>query len=447
MIEPSLPPMIPVPAPVAGLVFALTGARRTARLRGRYGRAYQVKIPGVGVCVAVSDPALVKQVFTAKPDVVRAGGDFNPLSRTLGPKSMFAIDGDEHLRQRRLLLPPFHGERMGAYTSIFEEETLREIATWPEGEEFPTIPGTMRITLNAILRAVFGAHDEEFDEFLEFMPPWVKLGSLLTSAPGLQRDLGRRSPWGRFLAYRRRFDGLVDRLIAQGRNDPNLTERSDVLALMLQARYDDGGEMTRDEIADQLLAMLVAGHETTAGTLAWAVERLRRHPVLLQRLADEIEEGGSALREATIYEVQRTRPVIAGATRLVEQPFALGEWVLPPGMVVLIDSVGLHTDPELFPDPYRFDPDRFVGTKPDTYQWVPFGGGRRRCIGAAFAQLEMDVVLRVMIEQLELIPTSERDEKWRFRGVAFAPSRGGAARVRRRAVPLQARREAEAALA
>lgn len=437
-----LPPKARTPAPLAALHFAVGNSRLRSRLRRRYEQAFRLRIPGMGEGVVVYDPALVKQVFTAKPEVLAGGGDFNPLSRTLGPRSMFALDGDEHLRQRRLLLPPFHGERMGAYAAIFEEETLNEIATWPEDHDFASIPGTMRITLNAILRAVFGAEGAEFDELREFMPAWVKLGSLLTSAPFLHHDLGRWSPWGRFLAYRRRYDAVLDRLIAQGREDPNLTERSDVLALLLQARYEDGTEMTRDEMSDQLLALLVAGHETTAGTLAWAIERLRRHPTVLRRLAAEIEAGGKELREATIYEVQRTRSVIGGAMRYTRQPFALGEWLLPPQTLVVVDGLAMHCDPAIFPAPERFDPDRFLGVKPDTYAWVPFGGGRRRCIGAAFAHLEMDVVLRVLIERLELLPTRKRDERWRFRGVAFAPSRGGVVRMRRRAVPLEARTEA-----
>ena len=434
-----LPPKARIPAPLAALYFAIGNPRARSLLRRRYGSAVRIWAPEMGEVVIVCDPVLVKQIFTAKPEELAGGGDFNPLSRTLGPNSMFGLDGDEHLRQRRLLLPPFHGERMGAYAAIFEEETLSEIATWPEDRDFPAIEGTMRITLNAILRAVFGAEGAEFDELRAFMPAWVKLGSLLTSAPPLQRDLGRWSPWGRFLAYRRRYDAILDRLIARAREDPNLAARSDVLALLLQARDEDGTQMTRAEMSDQLLTLLVAGHETTAGTLAWAIERLRRHPAVLARLADEIEAGGRELREATIYEVQRSRAVIGGAMRRTKQPFALGEWVLPAGMLVIIDGLAIHGNPAIFPVPERFNPERFLGVKPDTYAWLPFGGGRRRCVGAAFAHLEMDVVLRVLIERLELVPTRERGERWRFRGVAFAPSRGGRARVRRRRRPLEAR--------
>ncbi len=436
------PPKVPLPGPVATALFVSGGSRLTARLRRRYGRVVTVNIAGLGEGVAVADPALVKRVFTAKPEVVSGGGTWAPLAHTLGQRSPFALDRDEHLQQRRLLLPPFHGERMASYASIFEEETLREIATWPEDCDVPTLDGMSRITLNAILRAVFGAQDDEFDELLELLPPWVKLGSFLTTAPWLRKDLGPWSPWRRFLGYRARYEAIVDRLIDQGRRDPRLAERTDVLALLLQARYDDGEPMSRQELADVLLSLLVAGHETTAGTLAWSVERLRRHPQILRRLEREIEEGGKELREATIHELQRTRSVIGGALRKVVAPFQLGDWLLQPGTMILVDGFALHSDPELFPEPYRFNPDRFLGVKPDTYAWVPFGGGRRRCVGAAFAQLEMDVVLRTLLQHVELVATSERDERWRFRGVAFAPSRGGVARIRRRPEPLRVHADA-----
>jgi len=433
----NLPPKPPFPGPLATGLFLSGALRRYPRLRRRFGDAYRLRLPSIGQTVIVSNPELVKQVFTAAPDVVYGGE--NPLSKTLGPYSSFSLDEDDHLRQRRLLLPPFHGERMAGYGEIFEEEALREIATWPEGEDFPTLQPMMRITLNAILRTVFGvAEGPEFDSFRRWMPGWVKLGSALTALPWAQRDLGRWSPWARFLKTRKVYDSLVRQLIEKGLADPNLSERGDVLALLLQARYEDGTAMTREELSDQLLSLLVAGHETTAGSLAWTVERLRRNPAVLARLVEEVREGGSELREATIREVQRTRPVIAGTGRTVKKPFELGEWRLAPGMAVFVDGAAMHYDSRLFDRPKSFDPDRFVGRKPETYEWVPYGGGRRRCVGAAFAHLEMDVVLRTLLSQVELLPTGERGESWRFRGVAFAPSRGGLAQIRHRRTPLVA---------
>ena len=401
------------------------------RLRGRYGSAFTVNLPVIGETVVISDPAEVKQLFTTSPEIAD-NLDFN-LGRVLGPNSFFALSGEAHKQQRRLLVPPFHGRRLRGYEAIVEEEAVREMAAWPEGREFATLDSMMRITLNAILRAVFGADGTELAALRELLPAMVKLGSRLAVLPLPRRDLGRWSPWGRARAYRREYDAIVDRLIAAAR--PGLGERGDVLALMLQSRYDDGAGMSRDEIADQLLTLLSAGHETTATTLAWAVERLRRHPAVLRRLAAEADAGGSQLREVTILEVQRVRPVIDATARQVRAPgMRLGRWTLPAGQVVVVSIYLIHHDEALFPDAGRFDPDRFAGSRPDTYQWIPFGGGARRCIGAAFAHMEMNVVLRTILRDFTLEPTRERGERWHSRGIAWCPAKGGRAVVRRATV-------------
>ena len=411
---------------------ALAAPLRTMRrLRERYGPAFTIDVPIFGKAVVISDPAEVKQLFTTSPEIAD-NLDIN-LGRVLGPNSFFALSGDAHKRQRKLLVPPFHGRRLRAYEAIVEEEAVREMATWPEDREFVTLDSMMRITLNAILRAVFGADGAELAALRELLPAMVKLGSRLAVLPIPRTDLGRWSPWGRGLAYRREYDAIVGRLIAAGRQDPRLDDRDDVLALMLQSRYDDGAGLSRDEIADQLLTLLTAGHETTATTLAWAVERLRRHPAVLRRLADEADAGGSDLREATILEVQRVRPVIDRTARQVRAPtMRLGRWTLPKGQVVLVSIYLIHTDEALFPRALSFDPDRFVGSRPDTYQWIPFGGGVRRCIGAAFAHMEMNVVLRTLLRDFTLEPTSERGERWHSRGIAWCPAKGGRAVVHRR---------------
>jgi cytochrome P450 family 138 len=221
-------------------------------------------------------------------------------------------------------------------------------------------------------------------------------------------------------------------LIAAAKTDTELESRADVLALMVQARHEDGSPMSNPEIRDELVTMLVAGHETTAHTLSWAVERLRRHPEVLERLVDEVRAGGKALREATIREVQRMRPVIAFAGRVVRKPYELGGFRLPVGTRLLLAACLTHYDPDLFSRPDRFEPDRFLDTVPDTYTWIPFGGGIRRCIGATFAHMEMDVVLRVLLERVELLPTDAPPEPWAFRGVVWAAGEGGKAAVRHR---------------
>jgi cytochrome P450 family 138 len=270
---------------------------------------------------------------------------------------------------------------------------------------------------------VFGAEGAEFAELRKLLPPFVTLGSRLAVAPISKK--GRFNPWRRFERMRREYDAIVDRLIAKARPDGD-----DVLAMMLQTRYDDGSGLSRDEIADQLLTLLTAGHETTATTLAWAVERIRRHPGLLNELH---EDDDGKLLDATILEVQRTRPVIDLTARQVKQDgFRLGRWTLPKGYAVLVSIALIHDDDAVFPHAATFDPHRFEGARPDLYQWIPFGGGTRRCLGAAFATMEMTVVLRTLLRDFTLVPTTAPGERWHSRGVAYAPAKGGRAVVRRR---------------
>ena len=423
-----LPPGPSTPRFVQGAYALTTPFRGMRRLRARYGDTFTVHMPIFGRAVVISDPAEIKQLFTTGADTVD-NLDAN-LGRILGPGSLFALSGEDHHRQRKLLVPPFHGRRLAAYERIVEDETVREMASWPMDRPFPTLPSTMRITINAILRAVFGAQGAELDHLRELLPRMVSLGSRLAVLPLPKR--GRWSPWTRFRAMRREYDTVIDRLIDTAKAD--LDDRDDVLAMMLQSRYDDGSPMSNSEIADQLLTLLAAGHETTATTLAWAVERLRRHPDVLRALVDEVDEGGSALREATVLEVQRVRPVIDMVGRQAKAGFTLGRWTVPKGYAVLV-SIGLiHDDDKVFPNARTFDPSRFVGTRPDLYNWIPFGGGSRRCLGAAFATMEMNVVLRTMLRDHTLVPTTDRDERWHSRGVAYAPGKGGLAVVRRRTV-------------
>ncbi len=432
MTTATLPPGPSAPRFVQG-AYALAAPRRAIlRLHARYGDAFTVNVPIFGRAVVISNPAEIKELFLAGPEV--AGNLDRNLGRVLGPGSLFALTGEEHRRQRRLLVPPFHGRRLAAYEKVVEEETARELASWPQGPAFATLPSMMRITLNAILRAVFGAERAEFAGLRELLPPLVTLGSRLAALPIPRADWGRWSPWGRFGAMRRDYDAIIERLIAAAERDTGLDRRDDVLALMLQSRYSDGGEMSHGEIADQLLTLLAAGHETTATTLAWAVERLRRHPEVLRKLVEEVDAGGSAFREATILEVQRTRPVIDMAGRQVKAgSLRLGRWTLPKGCPVLVSIALIHNEESVFPNARVFNPSRFLAARPDLYAWIPFGGGVRRCLGAAFANMEMNVVLRTMLRDFSLVPTAERGERWHWRGVANAPAKGGMAIVRRRA--------------
>jgi cytochrome P450 family 138 len=426
-----LPPTARIPKVIQGLGFAMSRRFMIQRLARRHGSDFTLNLPMYGRVVVIGDPQLAKQIFTTSPDEL---GNIQPnLSRLFGTGSVFGLEGDEHRQRRRLLAPPFHGKSMKKYESIIEEETLREIAGWPEGSPFRTLEPMMRITLNAILRAVFGAEGAELDQLRKLIPPWVTLGSRLAAMPKPKRDYGRYSPWGRLAEWRRQYDAVLDKLIDDERADPNFADRTDVLAMLLRTTYEDGSTMSRNDIGDELLTLLAAGHETTASTLGWAFERISRHPDLLQALVEEAEKGGGELRQATILEVQRARTVIDLAGRHVyPDVFRLGEWVIPRGDSIIVSIGQIHGNPDVFPDPDRFDPQRYIGTKPSALSWIPFGGGTRRCVGAAFANMEMDVVLRTVLRRLTIETTTAPGEHWHCRGVAFTPKDGGRVVVHRR---------------
>jgi cytochrome P450 family 138 len=440
-----LPPGPTAPTPLQTLGIMLRQRPYLERQRRRFGPMFSINLLGLGHMVVLSDPDLIKHTFMAPPDVLHAGSR-SPLRKILGDNSLLGIDEDQHMEQRKLLLPPFKGQRMKAYEPLIEEIAAAEIERWPLNAEFATAKSMQTITLRAILRAVFGATGATLTELEDLLPRWTELGQSLSRFPQVHKDLGPLSPWGRFLRLRAKVDKILDRLIDETKRDPDLEDRPDVLALMVQARREDGTELTNPEIRDQLVTMLAAGHETTAHTLAWSIERLRRHPDVLKRLQDEADAGGKELREATILEVQRMRPVISFAGRHTIKPFEVGGYRLPRGVLIGLSAGLTHYDPNLFERPDRFDPDRFVGVRPGTYSWIPFGGGRRRCIGATFAHMELDVVLKLILQRVELAPTDAPDERWHFKGVAWSPKEGGRALVTRRREP-RARPEAPEAVA
>ncbi|QZT64968.1 cytochrome P450 [Mycolicibacterium austroafricanum] len=427
----NLPPGPRVPKALLGIALLIARHGGFAYLARRYGDAFTVNIPFFGRMVVVSSPADVKELFTASRTIV--GRPTNNLGDVLGRGSTFSLDGDELHERRRLLLPPFHGKGMRSYERITEEEVLREIATWPEGQEFETLEPMMRISLNTILRAVFGAEGPALEELRTLMPVAVEFGSRIALMPSyVRRDLGPWSPGGRFAKYRKRMDALIASLMAEARSDPNFEQRQDVLTLLLQARYEDGRPISDEHIADELLTLLVAGHETTSAQLSWAIERIRRHPDLLSRLYDEVDAGGSELRLATISEVQRTRPVLTAALRRARTRIKLGEWVIPEDTTVMASIQLALASENNFPDSEAFNPDRFMGANPSPFAYIPFGGGMMRCVGASFATMEMDVALRTMLRELKFEPTSAPAERRHTRGVSIAPAKGGRAVVFRR---------------
>jgi cytochrome P450 len=427
-----LPPGPRVPKIVQGVLFVTPLQYRVAPgLSRHYGGPFTINLPVFGKTVVVHDRDLVKDVFSTSFDLIER--PTKVLGQAFGPGSTFSLLGKEHLERRKLVLPNFHGKRVKNYERIVEDEVLRETASWPEGQEFETLPTMTRLTLNAIMRATFGERADALDELRIVIPPLITLGSLLQRMPPIvRREYGRWSPGSKLAGYRGRFDAVIDALIAEARADSSFDKRTDMLALLLQARYEDGQSISDGHIADELLTLVAAGHETTASQLAWAVERLRRHPELLTRLTDEVDADGSELLQATIYEVQRVRSTIAASLRTTKARVRLGEWVLPEDTNVMVDFQLAHESDVNYTDPAAFNPDRFIGTTPPSFRWVPFGGGVNRCVGAAFAQMEMDVTLRTLLREFRFAPTDAPDEGRNFRGVAIAPARGARAVVHRR---------------
>jgi len=428
--------MTPGPYPPGSRLPAIAQAVRYARdplgfltqLQRSYGDIFTLSFPYFGRLVYVADPALVKAVFTGSPDQFHAGeANATVLEPALGPNSVLTLDDAPHMRQRKLLLPPFHGERIQRYGELIRETTLREMESWPVGEPFALRPHMQRITLAVIMRAVFGVHDEErlirFERLIETFAGRV---NAITAFPMLRRNLGRWSPWPRFVRAREALDEFIYEEIALRRAETEGVkgERDDVLSLLLAARHDDGAPMSNEELRDELVTVLGAGHETTATALAWTMERLLRSPRALRRLRESLAAGEDAYLDATIKETLRARPVIVDVARKLTAPASIGGYELPAGTFVMPAIAALHYREDLFPDPEEFRPERFLDGKTDTYVWIPFGGGVRRCIGAAFAEYEVRIVLRVILERAELSAPDPRPEKVKVRNITLAPGRG-----------------------
>jgi cytochrome P450 len=424
------PPHVRSPKLVQGVGFAFFRRKAMRKWIKRHGRIFEINVPIFSASVVVSDPALVRSVCTARAEQL---SNVQPnLSNWFGPGSVFALDGSRHRDRRRLLAPAFHGQSLKNYAKVIEDETLRECANWPENKEFRTLEPMNRITLNVILRTIFGADGPELEELGEIVPPWITLGSIMAFVPAPPFRFGRRSPWGKLDEFRKAFDRIVFTLIDRADADPGLGERTDALALLLRSRDDDGTGMPRQDICDELLTILGAGFEGTASALSWVFERLRRHPGVLAELVREVDEGGSDFLRATILESLRSRTVVDVIGRRVKAPnFDLGDWRIPQDRTVLVRIADLHENPEIYPHPERFDPYRF-GTKPPTSAWLAFGGGVRRCIGADFAIAEMDIVLRTVLQNFRIQTDDAADEKSHFRGVAHIPKLGGRVVVNRR---------------
>jgi cytochrome P450 family 135 len=399
--------------------------------RRRFGPAFHSHDALGGEMFHIADRELVEQMFKWKPHEYNVAEPRRIMEPVLGGSSVLLLDGQRHMRARRLMLPAFHGEAIVQYADLIEQITNREIDTWQSGQTIRTRTVAQAITMEVIVRAVFGVTDPgRIAELKQVLP---RLSSPSPFVLLMQRDLGPLSPWGRFLRLRARVDALLYDEIDRRRRDGDHDGPSDILSLLLAARDDDGNALTNAELRDELITLLLAGHETTATSIGWAFERLLRTPAALERLVAEIEtRDASAYLDAVIKETLRVRPVVTEVFRAPTARTQLGGYVFEPGAQLVAAIMLVQFDPDLYaPDPQAFRPERFMDGAPEPYTWVPFGGGVRRCLGAAFAQLEMKVVLSTILGRAKLRTGNARSEKPRFRGITVVPSRGGEAVVER----------------
>lgn len=402
-------------------------------IRRRYGAPFSMRFPNYPHIVTFDDPEHVKEIFTGPWRELHAGQANETLRPLVGTRSLLLLDGEEHVRERKLLLPPFHGERMQSYGETMREVTAEALRRWPVGRPFAVQPETQAITLDIILRTVFGVSEgEELERVRQGIDRLVQGASNPAFlVPWLQRDLGPRSPWGRFLRAREAADALLYEQIEARR--ASAAERDDVLSMMMTARYEDGRAMTPRELRDELMTLLVAGHETTATSLAWVLHHLIEHPHVQARVHEELDglpgDGVSAdgahdlpYLDAVIKETMRLSPVIASVGRVLSAPRNIGGWELPAGTMAVPSIYLVHMNPRVWPEPTRFDPERHLGQRTSPYMHFPFGGGIRRCIGMAFALYEMRVVLATVLRRhgvraapgVRIVP--------RRRSVTMAPS-------------------------
>jgi cytochrome P450 family 135 len=418
-----LPPGPRMPRAIQTAIWSRQAQWMLGQCRRRLGPMFTLNIAYEGTWVVLTDPELVKQVFTGDPTVFHAGEGNDILRPLLGENSLLVLDEAPHMSQRKLLLPPFHGRRMAGYEATMREIAAREIESWPTGVPYRLRPRMQALTLEIIIETVFGVHGgerlvqlrEALREFLDMLTDPRFLVPILAVGP----DRLRHIPF-----FRRRVDrvaALIIGEIEERRTAFDLEERDDILSLLVAARHEDGSPMSNSEIHDELLTLLVAGHETTATALSWAIERLIRHPDKLARLRREVEAGEDAYLNATIQETLRLRPVIVGVLRRLTEPVEMGGYELPAGVTVMPSIHLVHRDPTIYREPDRFRPERFLETPPGTYSWIPFGGGVRRCLGAAFAQQEMAIVLQELVARRKISPSDPAPERNFRRAITETP--------------------------
>jgi len=405
--------------------YGLGGQQLMAGVVRRMGPVVGLPVLGFGPVVAVGDPALAKQVFSAKPDVLLGGEGVGPAAAIYGSRSMFVQEEPEHLRRRKLLIPPLHGRVLEGYVPIIEAATRTAMAHWPQGRPLRMLDAARELTLDVIVRIMFGVEDP--GEVTRLGAPFEELLALAlsdeTPVRYAARRLGALRIWGQLAAVNRRIDETVLPLIASRRADPS--GPAGILGMLVDARGEDGEGLSDKQIRDDLVTLILAGHETTATTLAWVVDLLLHHPKELQRVSDEARDGGTGYTEAVINETLRLWPPAPITGRMTTGRYRLGDYTLEPGtrIVLLLDVI--NRDPGSYPDPETFRPDRFLGQRPPASAWVPFGGGMKRCIGASFAMCELTTVLHTLFREGRLEPADRRPERPRGRaGPVLVPRNG-----------------------
>lgn len=425
---PARPPAVRWPALAQTLAWAVAPTWAMDRWAPRYGEAYTIKFfPSGRTFTMVSAPEAVKDLFTAPGEVAPSAAGNSPIAGVMGPNSVLTLTGPAHLRQRRLLLPPFHGERMREYETVIVEATRADMASWPLGRPMRLQERTRAITFEVILRAVFGVEAERMDAMRRAIG---ELAAPMHTIEALRIALTRPRVGRPGGAIGEALDG-VDRVlyeeIGRRRGQPDLEQRTDILSLLLLARDEQGQAMSDAELRDELVTLLLAGHETTATATAWAIERLVRDPQRLGRLVEEIDAGQSEeYMQAVIHETLRVRPVVPSVVRYLQAPLRVGEHELPAGSLVMASIYRTNRNPRVYERPAEFMPERFLGANPDTFAWIPFGGGIRRCIGASFAMFEMKLILRTVLSELSprLPRSGARGERIRRRAVTLVPAKG-----------------------
>ena len=424
----ALPPRVRLPALVQGAAFGVDPIQFLERSRNRYGDVFEVRLPGMGRFVYIADPALVKQVFAADRDIGLAGEARKPfMEPMLGTQSLLTTDGEQWERQRKLIGPPFHGELIENYREQIHDIAVAEIERWPAGATFAMRDRMQTITLEVILRLVFGIEDaDRLRRLSELLPKMTEQGAWLFWLPQNMR-WEWFPPVKRLFAMRDEVDAILFDEIARRRADPEVAERKDILSLLVAS-----GDAGDQELRDELMTLLAAGHETTATSLAWAFERLARHPNVVERLR---EEEGEEYLDAVVKETLRIRPVVTDVIRKLKEPMQLGEWEIPVDRHPTPAIVLVHRDRRIHDDPLAFKPERFIGNPGTFAGWIPFGGGRRRCVGSHMAMLEMKVVIKAVLDRVDLEAPNPKAERARLHHITLVPYWGARLTVRPRTAP------------